>query len=52
MRNRLYIPINAQLPDDLMMIQQVLVHDFHDPSTIGGYLGVEKTLEKLTISYY
>ena len=35
-----------------MIIQQVLVHDCYNPSAIGGHLGVEKTLEKLTMSYY
>ena len=51
-RNQLCIPVDARLPDDLMTIRQVLVHDCHDPSTTGGHLGVEKTLEKLTTSYY
>ena len=51
-RNRLYIPVDVRLPNDLMTIRQVLVHDCHDPSATGGHLGVEKTLEKLTTSYY
>ena len=51
-RNRLCISVNAQLPDDSMTIRQALVHDCHDPSATGGHLGVEKTLEKLTMLYY
>ena len=52
MRNQLCIPVDTWFPNNLMIIQQVLVHDCYNPSAIGGHLGVEKTLEKLTMLYY
>ena len=51
-RNRLCILLDARLLNDTMTIRQALVHDYHDPSATGGHLGVEKTLEKLTMLYY
>ena len=51
-RCRLCIPLAARLPDDSITVRQALVHDVHDSIAFGAHLGIDKTLEKLTTSYY